>query len=691
MFKTERPNTTNPSQEDSDYLLTCEQVSPFIPGNYDESCLPCSAFEWTVENRCVVMYHFLPPFFHRGDEALEVSIMFTLHNGTTAVAQRNAGPHTRPDGSACVQMGHNLGGDPGSFSIAAQGDLEEGHDVNSVRTSVCDEWPAEMFGALWKQFVARKGDLPPMRKRNTSGALACVSCKCVVPAKSQKKLSFSLAWAFPVVRFGASPTTYTLKYAERFGSEAKASVDLAKHALEVFPKWREEIGQWQSKILDDDHLPSWYKSQLFNETYFLTAGGSLWTTDGGVPTEEGQQVPDPVGHFLYLEGMEYRMCVSYDVHFYASFALASLFPLLEKSLTRDVARTISREWSDPRTYLHSGQAGVRKTRATLPHDLGGPTEDPWRKPNIYCIHETSRWKDLPLKFVLMVYRNYVALNSDATFLREMWGEMKAVLEECSSFDVDGRGMIHNEPWPDQTYDAWKAQGVTAYCGGLWLAALRVAEQSAALLGFPDDSAKYADKLKKAQSVYAELWNPTGYYNYDNSKSSHSDSIMADQCCGEWYIRACGLPSVLPVGRAKQALQTVFRMNVKRFGRMAQQSDKGSSLRGAVNGMRRDGSIDKSSLQSMECWAGTTFAVASHMIFEGLNEEAFETAEGIYDGVYNEFGFWFNTPEAWLLDGSFRSLGYMRPLSVWSLQWAYEKKHSAALKRENDDTGRPPKS
>lgn len=32
-------------------------------------------------------------------------------------------------------------------------------------------------------------------------------------------------------------------------------------------------------------------------------------------------------------------------------------------------------------------------------------------------------------------------------------------------------------------------------------------------------------------------------------------------------------------------------------------------------------------------------------------------------------YWFQTPEAWSTDGHYRSLIYMRPLSIWGMQWA----------------------
>jgi len=32
--------------------VICRQVSPFLPRDYKDSCLPCSVFFFTVENNC---------------------------------------------------------------------------------------------------------------------------------------------------------------------------------------------------------------------------------------------------------------------------------------------------------------------------------------------------------------------------------------------------------------------------------------------------------------------------------------------------------------------------------------------------------------------------------------------------------------------------------------------------------------
>lgn len=51
---------------------------------------------------------------------------------------------------------------------------------------------------------------------------------------------------------------------------------------------------------------------------------------------------------------------------------------------------------------------------TLPLD-----DEPWQRVNAYLIHDTADWKDLNLKFVLQVYRDY-HLTQDRQYLKDMW-------------------------------------------------------------------------------------------------------------------------------------------------------------------------------------------------------------------------------------------------------------------------------
>lgn len=119
--------------------------------------------------------------------------------------------------------------------------------------------------------------------------------------------------------------------------------------------------------------------------------------------------------------------------------------------------------------------------------------------------------------------------------------------------------------------------------------------------------------------------------------------------------------------------------------------------GAVNGIMPNGSPDTFSVQSEEVWTGVTYALAalmiSHVSFyyiylvltehtvimfnncyyinfsQGLREEGFKTAKGIYNTVYNNIGMAYETPEALYSKKAYRGVGYMRPLSIWSIQMA----------------------
>jgi non-lysosomal glucosylceramidase len=66
-----------------------------------------------------------------------------------------------------------------------------------------------------------------------------------------------------------------------------------------------------------------------------------------------------IGQFLYLEGKEYQMFNTYDVHFYSSFALSYLFPKLELSIQRDFAMAV--KMHDPeKVKILDGSCTMRK-------------------------------------------------------------------------------------------------------------------------------------------------------------------------------------------------------------------------------------------------------------------------------------------------------------------------------------------
>ena len=91
--------------------------------------------------------------------------------------------------------------------------------------------------------------------------------------------------------------------------------------------------------------------------------------------------------------------------------------------------------------------------------------------------------------------------------------------------------------------------------------------------------------------------------------------------------------------------------------------------GAVNGMTPTGDIiqAKDNQQVREVWGGTTFGLAAMMLNDGLKDEAYRTAWGIYHVTYESKGYWFRTPEAWDGTGNYRASMYMRPAAIWGME------------------------
>lgn len=244
-----------------------------------------------------------------------------------------------------------------------------------------------------------------------------------------------------------------------------------------------------------------------------------------------QKGEENIGQFLYYEGIEYNMWNTYDVHFYSSFALIMLFPKIELSIQRDFAASVMLHDPSKMSLLHNGTQVSKKVLGAVPHDIG--INDPWFEVNGYNLYNTDRWKDLNPKFVLQVYRDVVA-TGDKNFAKAVWPSVYVAMAFMDQFDKDGDGMIENEGLPDQTYDTWSASGVSAYSGGLWVAALQAASALAREVGDRGAEGYFWFRFQKAKKVYVKLWNGS-YFDYDNSGGSASSSIQADQLAGQWSV------------------------------------------------------------------------------------------------------------------------------------------------------------
>ncbi|KAL6184949.1 hypothetical protein ACLB2K_041084 [Fragaria x ananassa] len=640
--------TVYDGEPDPELKISCRQISPFIPHNYRDSSLPTAVFVYTLVNT--------------GKERAKVSLLFTWANSIGGISHLSGDHVNEPfigeDGVSGVLLHHKTakGSPPVTFAIAAC-------ETQNVSVSVLpcfglSEESSVTAKEMWDKMV-KDGQFdrenfnsgPCMSSSPGETLCAAVSATAWVEPHGKCTVAFGLSWSSPKVKF-LKGSSYPRRYTKFYGTSERAAQDLVHDALTNYKRWEEEIEIWQNPILKDEKLPEWYKFTLFNELYFLVAGGTVWIDSPSLDTKikknqsrltngeynkatehkvngkviEDTAMLDPqkryedVGRFLYLEGVEYIMWNTYDVHFYASFALLDLFPKIELNIQRDFAKAVLSEDGRRVKFLAEGNWGIRK-----------------------------------------VYRDFAA-TGDMSFGVDVWPAVRAAMEYMEQFDRDNDGLIENDGFPDQTYDAWTVHGVSAYCGCLWLAALQAAAVMAIQLGDKAFAEWCKTKFLKAKPAFEEkLWNGS-YFNYDSGSSSNSKSIQADQLAGQWYTASSGLPSLFDDAKVQSALQKIYDFNVMKV--------KGGRM-GAVNGMHPNGRVDESCMQSREIWTGVTYGVAATMILAGKEKEAFTTAEGIFIAGWSEedYGYGFQTPEGWTMDGHFRSLIYMRPLSIWSMQWA----------------------
>ncbi|MBD2199803.1 MULTISPECIES: GH116 family glycosyl hydrolase [Calothrix] len=662
--------------------LTCEQFSPIWANNYKETSYPVAVFLWNAHNRT--------------NAPITLSIMLTWQNmvGWFTNALKSPKVKIRDDGSPVYEYQLRLGESQGNYNQLVENQeyigcflsqVTENQPVQEGDGSWCiatlkhpqvevfyhTRWnPAGRGEELWQSF-ARDGSLPnyvdETSATDNTQVGAAIAIRFTLQPGESLEIPFALAWDCPVTEFAAG-INYYRRYTDFFNRSGKNAWAIASTALTEYQNWRSQIQTWQQPILEREDLPAWLKMALFNELYDLTSGGTLWSAASEL---------DPIGQFAVLECLDYRWYESLDVRLYGSFALLMLFPELEKSVIRAFARAIPQSDDNQRIIGYYYTIGAdtttapRKIAGATPHDLGAPNEHVWEQTNYTCYQDCNLWKDLGSDFVLQVYRDFLLTGADdVQFLADCWDAIVQTLDYLKTFDKDGDGIPENSGAPDQTFDDWRLQGVSAYCGGLWIAALEAAIAISDILLMNRRGAENTEELGRQKSTYqtwlqqsrliyeAKLWNGK-YYRLDSE--SGSDVVMADQLCGQFYARLLGLPDIVESDRALSALQTVYDACFLKFQ---------NGQFGAANGVLPDGSPENpKATHPLEVWTGINFGIAAFLVQMGMKDEALRLTQAVVKQIYDN-GLQFRTPEAITASGTFRASTYLRAMAIWAIYLVY---------------------
>ncbi len=593
------------------------QFSPIIPNDYQRTSYPVGIYKWEITNPTA--------------SDCEVSIMLTWSN----VSGTNAEP---------VISGKRVG----LVLRRGTGDANRESHVEFTLASEQDENTVVTYAssATLNDLIADFEADGSLNNETGDHKIGAITFKAKVKAGTSVTVPIILAWDMPITfDDSAGSHKWYKRYTRYFGRSGLNSWKIANETLANYSKWEQAIDNWQKDVLTSNKYPAWLKTTLFNELYFYFIGGTVWEAGAA----SGQPDDPDEDMFSHLECYIYPFYGTSDVRFYGSWALFLLWPEIDKQCVKQYSDSIYTTRKDRPPPL-----------GTCAHDFGS-VNNLFAKWNEYTFKDTTDWKDLNSKFVLMVYRDWaLSGKQDAAFLNYCWSSVKIAMNKVRGQDTDNDG-LPNSDGTDQTYDTMELQGNTAYCGGLFLAACEAAKELALAVNDPESAKTYQSWLELAQTNFEKkLWTGT-YYKIDTH--SGDDRIMADQLCGDWYARACGLPGIVPDKNAVKALRTIYQYNLMKF-------DNGKI--GPVNVMFPDGKVDEIYGQTQEVWIGVAWSVAANMIQHGLFSEAAQIGYGLYNTIWNTHELWFRTPEAWQTGvTAVRAPYYMRASSVWALKQAYD--------------------
>ncbi len=656
--------------------VECESFSPILPGNYRDTSLPLAVFRWRFKNpsreplqlSLLLSWRNTVGWFTNTDPSAAVTFRddgSPEHNSVPAIGRTQGQRNRWLDQNGL--RGLLLEGESSSPVAEGQGQwcLAVPEELPGVELLRCSRWnPSGDGKEIWASF-SQDGSIPNSNNDRRSGAAdplaGAIALRFTLAPGAELELPVVISWDLPVTSF-ASGCRDLRRYTDFFGTDGSNAAAIAAEGLGQWPQWRQQIDQWQAPVLARSDLPEPLRMALFNELYDLASGGSLWTAASSA---------DPQGRFGILECLDYAWYESLDVRLYGSFALLQLWPALDRAVLRSFARAIPA--ADPSLrpigwYFTQGKGRVeaaRKLAGATPHDLGAPNERPFDATNYTAYQDCNLWKDLASDFVLQVWRTYQLApdGKDLNFLADCWPATVQALEYLKGFDANNDGLPDNGGAPDQTFDDWALQGVSAYCGALWIAALEAAlamGQTLSLeLGLDTALAQrqFSQWLAQARSNFDRLlWNGE-YYRID--AESGTPVVMADQLCGDFYARLLGLPPVVSDSNALSSLKAVKEACFEGF--------EGGRL-GVANGLRRDGTpLDPNGTHPLEVWTGINFGLAAYYRLMGDSPTALAICTAVVEQVYSG-GLQFRTPEAITANHTFRACHYLRAMAIWAL-WA----------------------
>jgi uncharacterized protein (DUF608 family) len=437
---------------------------------------------------------------------------------------------------------------------------------------------------------------------------AAVSLTFTLKPKSTIKVPVAIALDFPRQRY-IDGKTFERKYVKSFKDKKSRAVDMAKLALDNYPKWLNRTLTIQNRIFEQiQQSPSYKKDKasalrlarlIFNEFSFPLSNAAIWIED-----RKGNDIA------RFLECFDYAYIDPSDVDWY-SMVLLVLFPDIEKELCQSFVNSINRENTNKRYYhwhAHRLEAkkhfedypeeyeglsltqikDVIKIKGTVSHDVGAmPKGYPLRNVSDYAWYNDNYWVDLFPKLALRVLRN-VKFLGDIDFLKKNWKTLKFGFEHLMELDIDDDGIPEGNPGEvKNTFDNLTLFGVDAYDATTFMAGCRAMMKMAELMKDADAKKYYQDCFSKASENFEKLWrdaeNSKGkrlqYYVtcFDSITGKMNTDVWTNQLDALWYLIAIGEEPFISEKRATQILKTIYDNNRTTMGWAMCRTEQGGKV------------------------------------------------------------------------------------------------------------------
>lgn len=631
--------------------------NPFIPHDEDRSSIPTAMFEFEVENLA--------------GHDLDFTLYCSLRNPCPGSGLHRAIAH----GEGCIL---HLGAQGLAPDDLRFGDLSIGTDAPDPQVQLYwfrGQW-FDSMQVYWRD-VTRPGPLPPRdypapradRQMHRETDHATLAARISLAAGTKGTVRFSITWNFPNCEaywLADDPLRAGHRWKNWYASRWRDSAASAANVLDNWNQLRGETLAFRDALFDST-LPAVVIDAVSANLSSLKSPIALRLEDGSFWGWEG----------VWRDHGAWQGTCSH-VWNYAQ-AMPFLFPRLERGL-RDTELTANLR-----------PDGGLSFRTMLPVGSG--------------YFEVRPCADGQFGTVLKVYRDW-KISGDTAWLRTLWPALEAAMEFAWSpenpdlWDPGQTGILHGRQ--HHTLDM-ELFGPNAWLTSHYLGALKAMAEMGSALGEPGEADYTAIFARGKAAADPLLFNGSYYVQrldlgaraaldpYDTDRGGLAgvvdarfidtywseehgeikyqlgDGCLIDQVLGQWHADLYGLGDLLDRGNVRTALASIYQHNhmasVSSFENPSRlyaiENESGTIICTWPAGTRKPAIPAP---YSEETFHGMEYAVASHMILNGLVAEG----EAVVAGVRNRYDGTRRNPWAEMEHG----FHYARSMASYALLLSY---------------------